>query len=230
MAVTHFLDQLRSDSTLQCHVIECNLCKIFLALCDDLDIADAIPEMEDSEGSIFLLEQLHSAIGESEFIEKIRYAPHRRGDVLLLTGAGDMFPFIILPLISEYRELAVKNALLESFDRAPFNVLRNAASSFPCERREDRKHQFSVTTQGIDVFLLETHFNAEILRVSDRVQKIHGVSRKSLDRFGEDNVDVSGFRLCQHAIELLTLFGGGARNFVVRKNSSVFPFRILLNQ
>ena len=89
MTVTHFLDQLRTDPALQCRLIECNLYKIFLSLCDDLDITDAIPEMEESEGSIFLLEQLHSA-----FIERIQYTPHRRGDVLLLTGVGDVFPFM----------------------------------------------------------------------------------------------------------------------------------------
>lgn len=94
ITVMHFLDQLRTDPALQCRLIECNLYKIFLALCDDLDITDAIPEMEESEGSDFLLEQLHSAIGESEFIEKMQYAPHMRGDVLLLTGVGDVFPFM----------------------------------------------------------------------------------------------------------------------------------------
>ena len=92
--VTHFLDQLETDSSLQCRVIECNLYKVFLAICKDLDITDAIPEMEESEGEDFLLEQLHSAIGEAEFIEKIQYTPHRRGDILLLTGVGDVFPFM----------------------------------------------------------------------------------------------------------------------------------------
>ena len=66
----------------------------YLALCDDIDITDAIPEMEEADGKEFLLEQLHSAIGEGEFIDKIQYAPHKPGDVLLLTGVGDVFPFM----------------------------------------------------------------------------------------------------------------------------------------
>ena len=40
------------------------------------------------------MEQLHSAVGEGEFIEKIQYSPHEPGDVLLLTGVGDVFPFM----------------------------------------------------------------------------------------------------------------------------------------
>ena len=71
---------------------------------------------------------------------------------------------------------------------------------------------------------------AELFQVSDRVQKIHGVPRKPLDRLGEDDVDVSGFTLSQHAIELFTLFGAGAGDPVICKNASVFPFGVLLNQ
>ena len=74
--------------------MECNLYETFLALCDDIDITDAIPEMEEADGKEFLLEQLHSAIGEAEFIEKIQYSPHKVGDVLMLTGVGDVFPFM----------------------------------------------------------------------------------------------------------------------------------------
>ena len=91
MTVTHFLEQIKTDQSLNCRLIECNLYKTFLSICDDLDITDAIPEMEEADGGIFLLEQLHSAIGEGEFIDKIQYEPHKRGDVLMLTGVGDVF-------------------------------------------------------------------------------------------------------------------------------------------
>lgn len=94
MTVRQFIDQITTDQTLACHLVECNLYETFLELCDDIDITDAIAEMEESDGKEFLLEQLHSAIGEGEFIEKIQYAPHRPGDVLLMTGVGDAFPFM----------------------------------------------------------------------------------------------------------------------------------------
>ena len=94
MTVRQFIDQITTDQTLACHLVECNLYETFLELCDDIDITDAIAEMEESDGKEFLLEQLHSAIGEGEFIENIQYAPHRPGDVLLMTGVGDAFPFM----------------------------------------------------------------------------------------------------------------------------------------
>ena len=94
MTVRQFVEQITTDLSLACHLIECNLYETFLTLCDDIDIMDAIAEMEEADGKEFLLEQLHSAIGEGEFIEKIQYEPHRPGDVLMLTGVGDAFPFM----------------------------------------------------------------------------------------------------------------------------------------
>ncbi|MGM9553489.1 MAG: DUF1788 domain-containing protein [Faecousia sp.] len=94
MIVRQFIRRITTDPSIGCHPVECNLYQIFLTLCDELDITDAIPEMEEAEGKEFLLEQLHSAIGEGEFIEKLQYAPHLPGDILLLTGVGDVFPFM----------------------------------------------------------------------------------------------------------------------------------------
>lgn len=56
MTVTHFLDQIKTDQSLGCRLVECNLYKTFLAICDDLDIMDAIPDMEEADGGDFLLE------------------------------------------------------------------------------------------------------------------------------------------------------------------------------
>ena len=115
MTIQHFLNQLKTDQSISCNLIECNLYKTFLAICDDLDITDAIPEMEEADGGIFLLEQLHSAIGEGEFIDKIQYSPHEKGDVLMLTGVGDVFPFM--------RVHALLEALQPYFSDIPILVM-----------------------------------------------------------------------------------------------------------
>jgi hypothetical protein len=91
------------------------LYKIFLSVCEDLDILDAIPDMEETDGGTYLLEQLHSAIGEGEFIEKIQYEQHQPGDVLLLTGVGDVFPFM--------RVHALLEALQPYFSDIPILVM-----------------------------------------------------------------------------------------------------------
>ncbi len=94
MIIKRFISQITTDPTLNCRMIECDLYKIFLEACEDIDILDAIPDMEETDGNEFLLEQLHSTVGEDEFIAKIQYEPHQKGDVLLLTGVGEVFPFM----------------------------------------------------------------------------------------------------------------------------------------
>ena len=101
MVVRHFVNQLETDQSLDCHLIVCNLYKTFLSICDDMDITDAIPDMEEADGSAYLLEQLNSAIGNGEFIDKIQYEPHEPGDVLMLMGVGEVFPFMRIHTLLE---------------------------------------------------------------------------------------------------------------------------------
>ena len=101
MIVKHFISQLKESKSLTCRIIECNLYKIFLSICEDLGITDAIPEMEQEDGGEYLLEQLHSAIGEGEFVDKMQYSPHEQGDILMLTGVGDVFPFMRVHVLLE---------------------------------------------------------------------------------------------------------------------------------
>ena len=101
MAVRHFVEQVKTDQNLRCHLVERNLFQVFLDACDDLGITDSIPEMEEEDGSAYLLEQLHAAIGEDDFIRHMDYAPHCPGDVLLLTGVGEVFPFMRIHVLLE---------------------------------------------------------------------------------------------------------------------------------
>lgn len=94
MIVKHFIGQITTDTTISCHLVECNLYKIFLEACKDIDILNAIPDMEESEGSTYLLEQLHSTIGEDVFVEKIKTKCPQDGDVIMITGVGEAFPFM----------------------------------------------------------------------------------------------------------------------------------------
>lgn len=101
MAVRHFVEQLATDQSLPCRLKICNLYQTFLSICEEMGITEAIPEMEQQDGSEFLLEQLHSAVGEGEFISKLQYQPHEEGDVLVLTGVGEVFPFMRIHVLLE---------------------------------------------------------------------------------------------------------------------------------
>lgn len=115
MVVKHFVDQITADPTLACHLIECNLYKTFLSICDDKRITKSIPRMEERKGKKFLLEQMHSIATEAAFVEKIQYEPHKPGDVLMLTGVGEVFPFMRIHSLLE--------ALQPHFSDIPILVL-----------------------------------------------------------------------------------------------------------
>ena len=94
MIVRHFVEQIISDVTMECHPIERNLYKVFLSICDGKRITDRAPQMEEKKGKDFLLSNLQKFTSNKSFVEKMQYSPHVPGDVLLLTGVGEVFPFM----------------------------------------------------------------------------------------------------------------------------------------
>lgn len=115
LVVQHFTEQIVSDQSMNCHLIERNLYSIFLLLCEEMDILDAIPEMEESDGDKYTIEQLYSTIGTDEFVRMIDYDSHQPGDVLVLTGIGDVFPFMRVHILL--------NALQPYFSDIPVLVM-----------------------------------------------------------------------------------------------------------
>ena len=94
MIVRHFTEKLATDTNLSCHIIEYNLYHVFLSICDDKRITTKIPSQEDTKGSKFILGHLERIAKNVTFIEKMKYEPHNIGDVILITGVGEAFPFI----------------------------------------------------------------------------------------------------------------------------------------
>lgn len=95
MIVQNFVEQLKTDQSLNCRLIEVNLYETFLSICDDKRITNSIPAMEEKKGKEFILKQMNSVAKVGAFIDKIQYEPHMVGeDILLITGVGDVFPFL----------------------------------------------------------------------------------------------------------------------------------------
>ena len=93
----------------------------------------------------------------------------------------------------------------------------------------DRKEHLAFGIQRVYGLLLKIDWNVLVLELPDILEAVEGVSGKSADGFGDDHVDVSGHALLDHAVELITFFGVGTGDAVIRKNASQLPFRILLN-
>lgn len=101
MVIRHFVNQIKADQALNCNLIECDLYQTFLSICDDKRITKSIPGMEKKKGKEYLLTQMYSIATEGAFIDKMQYSPHEKGDVLLLTGVGEVFPFMRVHVLLE---------------------------------------------------------------------------------------------------------------------------------
>ncbi len=95
MAVRFFTEQIVSDQELKCHVKEINLYKIFLKLCEDSRLIDRLPGIEKKKGPEFILRNLQSGTASARnFVNEIFKEGFSEGDVLMITGVGEAFPFI----------------------------------------------------------------------------------------------------------------------------------------
>ena len=94
MTVRTYFDTLKNKKNVPYRIVECDLYKIFLSICEDKHILKSIPNMEERKGKAYLLEQLQKVAPPEAFVEKMKYEPHKHGDILLITGVGKVYPFM----------------------------------------------------------------------------------------------------------------------------------------
>lgn len=94
MVIRHFTEQMIVDQSLDCHLVERNLYKVFLSICDDKRITKNAPRMEEKQGKDFLFANIQEFAHNKAFVAKMQYEPHEPGDVLYITGVGEVFPFM----------------------------------------------------------------------------------------------------------------------------------------
>ena len=76
MAIRHFTEKLMTDQSLNCHLIEYNLYKVFLSICDNKRITDRVAQQEEKKGKQFVLDQMKRMANNMAFIGKMQYEPH----------------------------------------------------------------------------------------------------------------------------------------------------------
>ena len=94
MIVRNYFDNLKCQSDAPYNIIECDLYKIFLNICEDKHILKSIPSMEEKKGGKYLLSQLQKIATPEAFVARMDYSPHKKGDILLITGVGKVYPFM----------------------------------------------------------------------------------------------------------------------------------------
>ena len=93
LTVRAFFDNLKQQDA-SYRLIERDLYKIFIEICEGKRILKSIPSMEERKGKDHLAEQLQKVATPEAFVEKMQYEPHQKGDVLLITGIGKVYPFM----------------------------------------------------------------------------------------------------------------------------------------
>ncbi len=94
LTVRAYFETIKKKTDVPYHLIEADLYKIFLKICEDKRILKSIDAMEERKGKDILLEQLRKVATPEAFVEKMKYEPHEKGDVLLITGVGKVYPFM----------------------------------------------------------------------------------------------------------------------------------------
>lgn len=101
MRVRHFIEQIMTDQTLPCRLKENNLYEIFLQCCEDKRILSRMSEQEKKRGKDRLQKMIEKSVSVQAYVEKICAEGSEKGDVLLLTGVGDVFPFMRIHMLLE---------------------------------------------------------------------------------------------------------------------------------
>jgi hypothetical protein len=93
-----FVAGLRRDSERGrlggCRVVEHNLWDVLLEACRRLEILDCLADFEASDGADALQSQLANAVGAAALVDVMAQEPRRPGDVVLVTGVGQVYPFV----------------------------------------------------------------------------------------------------------------------------------------
>lgn len=89
-----FLEKLKGDPALPCRMREANLYDILLDICADKRILDAVPKMEEKRGREQMKKRLSGVASAEAFAKKMSAEENRPGDVLVITGVGEVYPFV----------------------------------------------------------------------------------------------------------------------------------------
>ena len=94
-----FVSRLKHESeagALPCRIVERNLYDVFLNICESKRILDKIPQQEERRGLDGLTTLLKRSASVEAFTKAMAYDDCRLGDVVFITGVGEIYPVLRL--------------------------------------------------------------------------------------------------------------------------------------
>ena len=94
LIVRDYIEWLVNSPSEVFRIIERDMYKILLEILEEKRVLGTVPGLEEKKGKDYLLAQLQKIATQEEFLAKMKYEPHKYGDVLFLTGIGKVYPFM----------------------------------------------------------------------------------------------------------------------------------------
>jgi len=94
LIVRDYIERLVNAPSDDFRIIERDMYKILLEILEEKRVLAIVPGLEEKKGKDYLLAQLQKIATQEAFLAKMKYTPHKRGDVLFLTGIGKVHPFM----------------------------------------------------------------------------------------------------------------------------------------
>ena len=171
------------------------------------------------------LESLANAVETLPFQIFTEDAFHHLGFFLI----DDEVTVLILVITKEPGMVNQHFALLVTILQTKADVLRKTFTFLLSQRCHDGEHNLAFGIKRVDSFLFKINGDVLILELSDVVKAVKGITGKTADRLGYHHVNLAIHAVIYEPVKLLSLFGIGAGNAVIRINSGAFPCWVLLD-
>ena len=111
---------------------ECNLYDVLLQICEGKRILDKLPAQEEKRGCDGLLKQIQRIATPEAYVTAMDWRPHEPGDVALITGVGEVYPFmrvhnVLNNMQSAFRDVPVVVAYPGTYDGGSLSLFGKLA-------------------------------------------------------------------------------------------------------
>lgn len=111
---------------------ERNLYDILLQICEGKRILEKLPAQEEKRGRDGLLKQVQRIATPEAYVAAMDWQPHEPGDVVLITGVGEVYPFmrvhnVLNNMQSAFRDVPVVVAYPGTYDGGSLSLFGKLA-------------------------------------------------------------------------------------------------------
>lgn len=91
MAVRYFLENLHKEKGI--NPIQYDLYNIFVDHLKDRKLLERVDALEERSGKDAIEKQLKTIMPPKLYVEKMKYDNHKKGDIVIVSGVGKIYPF-----------------------------------------------------------------------------------------------------------------------------------------